>query len=111
MWAFDMQSDWDYIEHVKTIFRQRNSTVEFYHVELVSAQEVRMLRNITENRLLHKASKRNIEDSYQRLLRDDMRHRCESMDGEIPFENYLKIDNTAVDEVEVALQIQVYFKL
>jgi hypothetical protein len=111
MWAFDMQSDWDYIEHVKTVFHQRNSTVEFYHIELVAAQEVRIQRNITENRLLHKASKRNIEDSCQRLLRDDIRHRCESTVGEIPFENYLKIDNSAVDAAEVARQIQEYFKL
>jgi hypothetical protein len=111
MWAFDMQSDWDYIEHVKNVFRQRNSTVEFYHVELVASKEIRMQRNITENRLLHKASKRSIEDSCQRLLRDDRRHRCESMDGEIPFENYLKIDNSAVDAEAVARQIQEYFKL
>ena len=28
MWAFDMQSDWDYIEHVKDIFKQKNENVE-----------------------------------------------------------------------------------
>ena len=33
MWAFDMQSDWDYIEHVKSIFAPYDT--EFYCVELV----------------------------------------------------------------------------
>lgn len=29
MWTFDMQSDWDYIEHVKDIFKQKNKNTEF----------------------------------------------------------------------------------
>ena len=111
MWAFDMQSDWDYIEHVKEIFRQRNRDTEFYCVELVASRKVRLQRNASENRLRNKASKRNIAASMQRLSRDDENHRLESYDGEIPFDNYLKIDNSDVTPEDAAKQIKDYFRL
>ena len=38
MWAFDRQSDWDYIEGICDIFRQVNA--EIYYAELVSSQEI-----------------------------------------------------------------------
>lgn len=38
----------------------------------------------------------------QWLLRDDERYRLESKDGEIPFENYMKIDNTCLPPDVVA---------
>lgn len=77
MWAFDQQSDWDYVEHVKSIFNLPEEDV--YYVELISPQEVRLQRNESENRLLHKPSKRDIEASNQRLLRDDALYRCVSI--------------------------------
>ena len=46
MWAFDMQSDWDYLEQVKEIFGLGEEDV--YYVELVAPQEVRLQRNATE---------------------------------------------------------------
>ena len=66
MWAFDQQSDWDYIEHVKSIFAPYDTQV--YYVELVAPQSVRLARNRSENRLQHKASKRDIAASDARLL-------------------------------------------
>ncbi|MBQ8598687.1 MAG: AAA family ATPase [Oscillospiraceae bacterium] len=102
MWAFDQQSDWDYVESVKEIFRPYGT--EFYYVELVASQEVRLQRNVTENRLKHKASKRDIETSTQRLLNDSARYRCVSHEGEIPFDNYMKIDNTNLT-AEAAAQL------
>ena len=81
MMAFDMQSDWDYLEHVKEIFAPYGT--EFYYVELIAPQEVRLKRNITENRLKHKASKRDLAASNQRILTDDENHRCVSYEGEI----------------------------
>jgi hypothetical protein len=86
MWAFDMQSDWDYIAHVCEIFRKYHADTEIYYVELVAPQAVRLERNATENRLKNKSSKREIEISNQRLLLDDEGHRIVSNDGEIPFE-------------------------
>ncbi len=111
MWAFDMQSDWNYINHVKEIFRQKNKDVEFYYAELVAPRDVRLQRNATENRLKHKASKKNIEVSNQRLINDDENHRLESYDGEIPFENYIKIDNTNISPEDTAKRIKDYFSL
>ena len=111
MWAFDMQSDWDYVEHIKDIFKQRNDNVEFYYVELVAPQKIRLERNVTENRLINKPSKRDIEGSNQRLLNDDTNHRCESYDGEITFENYIKIDNSYLAPNIVACKIKEEFNL
>lgn len=109
MWAFDQQADWDYVEFIKSIFMPYNT--EFYYVELVASRETRLARNATENRLSQKASKRNIELSNQRLISDDTRYRLESLDGEIPFENYMKIDNTDLAPDVVARMIKERFEL
>lgn len=109
MWAFDQRSDWDYIEHVKDIFRPYGT--EFYYVELIAPQAVRLERNATENRLLHKRSKRDIALSNQRLIRDDQRYRCVSNEGEIPFDNYLRLDNSSLSPEESARRIQERFNL
>lgn len=109
MWAFDMKEDWDYIEHVRSIFEPYGA--EFYYAELVAPLAVRLERNVTENRLLHKASKRNIADSNQRILNDNAKHRFESFDGEITYENYIKIDNTNLSAKEAAEIIKNTFKL
>lgn len=109
MWAFDMQSDWDYIEYVKSIFKPYNT--EFYYVELVASREVRLQRNVTENRLRCKSSKRDIDASNQRLINDDKSHRLESFDGEIKFDNYIKIDNTELPPDTVAKMIKERFSL
>ena len=111
MWAFDMPSDWEYIEHVKTIFQERSPEAEFYYVELVAPREVRLQRNVSENRLKHKASKRDIAASNQRLIDDDSRCRIESYEGEIPFENYLRINNTDLSPEDAAKRIKAHFNL
>ena len=109
MWAFDMQSDWDYIEWVKGIFGLPEEDV--YYVELVAPQEVRLQRNVTENRLYHKASKRSIEASNARLILADQNHRCESLPGEITHPNYLRIENANIPAEEAAQRIKSHFGL
>ena len=109
MMAFDMQSDWDYLEHVKSIFSSYGT--EFYYVELIAPQDIRLKRNVTENRLKHKASKRDVSVSNQRLVRDDENHRCVSYEGEIKFDNYLRIDNSEMEPEEAARIIKVTFGL
>ena len=104
MWAFNMQEDWDYTNHVREIFEPYGA--EFYYVELVASQEIRLKRNVTENRLKNKASKRDIETSNARLINSDSIYRLESYDGEIPFENYIKIDNSNLEPDEVARMIK-----
>ena len=107
MWAFDMPSDWVYLESVKKIFNLPEEDI--YYVELIAPQQVRLERNATENRLKNKASKRDIEVSNARLIRDDINYRCESLPGEIPFPNYLRIENTNLTPEETAAKIREYF--
>lgn len=107
MWAFDSKEDWDYTEHVRGIFEKYGA--EFYYVELVAPQDVRLQRNATENRLQNKASKRDIEASNRRVIEADKKYRLESYDGEIPYENYVKIDNSTLEADEVARMIKERF--
>ena len=109
MWAFDMQSDWDYVDWVKGIFSLPEEDV--YYVELIAPQEVRLKRNATENRLKNKASKRNIEDSNARLIRDDQNWRCESYPGEITHPNSLRLENADLPAAEAARIIKEQFNL
>ena len=109
MMAFDMPSDWEYMEHVKGIFEPYGT--EFYYVELIAPQEVRLERNVSENRLRHKASKKDLAVSNRRLIEDDRNHRCVSYEGEFPFENYLRIENTDVSPAEAARRIKAAFDL
>ena len=107
IWAFDQQSDWDYMEHLREIFDE----ADIYYVELVAPQEIRLRRNATENRLKHKPSKRNLEWSNEMIIESDLENRLESYDGEIPYENYIKIDNTNLSAADTAKIIQERFGL
>ena len=109
MWAFDQQEDWDYINHVVDIFKEHDA--EIYCVELVAPQEIRLQRNETSNRLEHKASKRNLTDSRERMIAMDKKYRLESRPGEIPFENYMRIDNSCLEPDVVASMIKEHFAL
>ena len=109
MMAFDCQSDRDYLEHVKSIFAPYGT--EFYYVELTAPQEIRLQRNVSENRLINKPSKRDTEVSNQRLINDDKKYRCVSFDGEVTFDNYVKIDNSDKPADEVARLIKNTFDL
>ncbi len=109
MWAFDCKDDWNYVEHIRSIFEPYNT--DFYYVELVAPQEIRLNRNVTENRLKNKPSKRDIEWSNARLIADDSNHRIVSNDGEIPYDNYIKIDNSNLSAKETAKIIKNKFNL
>ncbi len=109
MWAFDQQADWDYVEGVCNIFKKYNADI--YFVELVTSQEIRLQRNATENRLKNKASKRDIEASNQRLINDSIKYRCVSSEGEIPYDNYIKIDNSNLSPEMLAKMVKDHFGL
>lgn len=109
MWAFDEQEDWNYVNHVTDIFKEQGA--EIYCVELVAPQEIRLRRNETPNRLAHKASKRDLAASRQRVIAMDEHHRFESNPGEVPFENYLRIDNSDLEPEAVAAMIKEKFGL
>ena len=109
MWALDCTEDWDYIDRLVDIFRSNGADI--YYAELVASQEIRLQRNATENRLKNKASKRDIEVSNNRLMNEDANYRLVSHDGEMPFENYMRIDNTNLSPDVVARMIKEKFAL
>lgn len=109
MWAFDRQEDWVYIDSLVDYFRRENADI--YYVELVATQEIRLARNATENRLSNKATKRDIKWSNANLRSEDSKYRLESNDGEMPFENYVKIDNSDLPPDVVAKMIKDRFSL
>jgi hypothetical protein len=109
MWAFDRQSDWDYIESLVDIFKRENA--EIYYAELIAPQEIRLERNKTENRQQNKASKRNVEFATSLILDEDESYRLVSNDGEIPYENYIRIDNSNLAPDAVAKMIKERFSL
>lgn len=109
MMDFDMPSEWEYLEHIKKIFEPYGT--EFFYVELIAPQDVRLKRNVTENRLKHKPSKRDLEASAQRLINDDRSHRCVSREGEITFDNYLRIENSDLEPDAAAAMIKRAFGL
>ena len=109
MWAFDMQYDWDYIKAVTDRFEATGGKA--YYVELVADRAVRIERNKSLNRLANKASKRDVVVSEDRMLREETKYRLVSNEGELAFENYMKIDNTNLEAEEVARIIKEHFNL
>ena len=108
MCAFDMQSEFDYLQTVIDLFQSNGANC--YVVELCADFEERLIRNKSENRLLHKESKRDLEWSEAEMRKTSAKYRLNSYDGEkLPFEHYLKIDNTTRTPEEVAKMIQRHF--
>ena len=109
MWALEDRSDWDYIGRLTAIFERVGA--EICYAELVAPQAVRLERNATANRLDKKKSKRDVQASNARLMGEDANHRLESLEGEMPFENYIKIDNASLPPEEAARIIAERFGL
>lgn len=109
VWAFDLQSDWDYVDKVCDIFLSKGGSV--YFVELEADIAERLERNKSPRRLEHKPTKRNIAESEMDLQKTMVKYRLNSLEGEIKAENYLKINNTNMDAEEVAKIIKEKFRL
>lgn len=106
-WAFDLDTDWQYMEEI----RQKFQDYSIYYVELVSDLEERLKRNATEKRLTEKPSKRNINWSNNELINTMKKHRLISKDHEVSYENYIKINNTNISASETAKKIKEHFHL
>ena len=107
---FDSQPIWEdssnpITKHFKAV------GADIYYVELVTSQEIRLQRNKTENRLLHKPTKRNVEKSDKHLIDVDKKVRLVSHEGEILLDNYLRIDNSNLPPDEAAAKIKETFAL
>lgn len=109
MWALDEKEDTQYIEKVEKIFKDQGA--EIYFVELEAEYNIRQERNLTENRLLNKPSKRNINKSEKLFKEIENTYRLNSYPGEIKKENYIKINNSNLEPNEVAKMIIEKFKI
>lgn len=107
MWAFNQPEDWAYVKQITDLFESHGATT--YYVELNAPLDVRLERNKTANRLQHKPTKRNLDESEARVKREFAKYRCVSQEGEIPFANYLRIDNTYLTPNEAAQRIKSHF--
>ncbi len=107
MLDFSIDYEVEYLDYIIGLF----DNPEVYGVELSADFETRMERNHTENRLLNKASKRDLEASDLRVKMEEISHRCNTLEGEEPFKNYIKIDNTNIPPNEVAAIIKEKFNL
>ena len=108
MWAFDQKEDHDYVESIYQMFKKNNADI--YFVELITSLETRLERNKTENRLLHKTSKKDLLKSEERLLKAH-HHRLISNEGEIKYPNYMRIYNDHLTAEVVAKMIKNRFQL
>lgn len=109
MWALDSQADWDYVNALEKLYTERGAQV--YYAELEAPFDMRIERNKTENRLLNKPTKRNIEKSENLFRRLESKYRLNSFDGEIKKENYIKINNADMPPEEAARRIKEAFSL
>lgn len=106
--AFDDPDSISYLMDVIHLFQSNGANC--YVVELCADFDVRLIRNKSENRLLHKESKRNLEWSEAEMRATSKEWRLNSYEGEeLPFKNYLKIDNTDISPDEVAKMIVEHF--
>ena len=107
--AFDSEEEKQIIEGWMNIFKEKGG--ECYFIELETTLEERLRRNKTENRLLNNPSKRDLEWSENDILKTIEKYRMNSYEGEIKYENYLKIDNTKLSAEETAKIIKEKFDL
>lgn len=97
--AFDLKEETDYLDDLKNMFEASGGN--FYFVELSADLETRLKRNVTPHRLEAKPTKKDSEWSERDLLKTMEKYKLNTDDGEILFENHIKIDNTNLYPDEV----------
>lgn len=110
MCAFDQQEELDYLMGLSELFKSNGA--KCCVVELCADFGIRLNRNKSENRLLHKESKRDVDWSEAEMRSTSEKYRLNSYEGEkLPFENYAKLDNTNIAPDEVAKMIKTHFAI
>lgn len=108
MCAFDLQSEFDYLQSIIDLFEANGATCCV--AELCADFEERLVRNRSENRLQQKESKRNLEWSEAEMRAGNAKYRLNSYEGEkLPFEHYMKLNNTHLSPEEAAQRIMDHF--
>lgn len=108
VWALELESDRNYIEKLITLFESKGAQISF--VELTAPLETLLERNQHPERLEHKPSKRNLQQS-EKNLQETVSHYKINSDGDFPFARHLKIDNQDRSPESVAQEICQYFSL
>ena len=98
--AFEKEEEINYLKTLEHQFTASGGN--FYFVELSADLDTRLKRNLTPHHMERKASKKDTKWSEENLLKDSQRHRLNTEEGEILFENHLKIDNTNLSPDEVS---------
>ena len=110
MCEFDAQEEFDYLTGLIGLFEANGA--KCCVAELCADFDVRLLRNKSENRLRHKESKRDLEWSEAEMRATSAKYRLNSYEGEkLPFENYMKLDNTELSPEEAAKRIKERFAI
>lgn len=109
VWDLNYEAGHRQIRQWIQIFKQKGAFLFF--AELEATLEERIKRNKTENRLLNKPSKRDIEKSESIILSVESNLKLNTTD-DFPYkEPYLKINNTNLTASEVAFLIKTEFNL
>lgn len=97
---FNDENDVKYVDDLKKKFEKNGGN--FYLVELETNLDERLKKNVTEDRLQEKPTKRDVERSNKELVDSMDKYRMNSNEGEIKYENYVRIDNSNLSPEEVA---------
>jgi len=108
VWAFDDPKEDAYVDRIVDIFKAGNA--ETYYVELEASQATRLERNVQEDRITAKPSKKDLERSSNMLKYHDEKYRMNTLEGEFKRPNYIKINNENLSAEAVADQVVQYFK-
>lgn len=110
---FDSPYDIGFLQDIASIFFEANQ--EVYFIELVASLRIRLKRNVHEDRLKAKPSKRDSNFSRKELLTSAIKNRLESRENELttlfPSIKQLKINNTKLTPDEVCTKIIQQFDL
>lgn len=109
VWDYDFKGDEEYIDEIIEIFAKKKAQICL--VELQAELGERLRRNKLEDRLVQKASKRDVEQSEKSLLYFENNYRMASNEGEFPNKYIYKIDNTDQSAEKVAAMIKKKFNL
>ena len=96
---FDKENQLKIMNELKEQFEKTGGN--FYLIELCASLDERLKRNITPNRLEKKKSKQDIEWSNNNLINGETKHRYNTKEDEVYFENHLKINNNDLSPQEV----------
>lgn len=100
---FSDEKEYEYVKKIKEKFETTGGNL--YLIELIAKQEIRLKRNVSQNRLEKKKSKQDIEWSNNNLIKGDIKYKLNSNDDEFWFENHYKINNENLSPEDVAEMI------